>query len=93
MTTPITLPAIPPYHADTWSAPGMDGFAVTPSDSTNFNVVARALYIGVSGNVVVVTPSNTTLTFVGVQAGQILPVMAGRVNNTNTTATNIIGLV
>lgn len=93
MTTPITLPAITPYHSDTWSAPGMDGFTITPSDTVNFNSVARAIYVGVGGTVVLVTPQNTVLTFVGVQSGQILPVMAGRINATNTTATTMIGLV
>jgi len=75
------------------SGPAFDGFAVTPSDSVNFATDAKALYVGGAGNIVVVTPRGTVLTFVGVPVGAILPVCARRINSTNTTATNIIGLV
>jgi hypothetical protein len=75
------------------SMPASDAFAVTPHDSTNFTTAARSLYVGVTGNVAVVTPAGTVVTFVGVPAGMILPVEAQRVNSTNTTATNIVGLV
>lgn len=74
-------------------APAYDGFAVTPHNSTNFNVAARALYIGGAGDVVVVMASGAVLTFVGVPAGTLLPVRCTRVNSTNTTATSIIGLI
>lgn len=67
--------------------------AVTPHDSTNFGGVARALYVGGAGNVVVVFVNDTTGTFVGVPAGAVLPVLCKRVNSTNTTATNILALV
>ena len=52
----------------------------------------RALYIGVAGNVVV-TPlgAPTDVTFVGVQAGSILPVQVTRVRPA-TTAGSIVGL-
>ena len=93
MTTPITLPAIVPYHAETMRAPALDGFAVTPSDTVNFPSVARFLYVGTGGTVVLLTPANTMLTFTSVASGTQLYVMCGRVNNTNTTASNIVGLV
>ena len=73
-------------------APASDGFAVTPHDSTNFTNNARALFVGVGGDVVVVTPAGTALTFKNVPDGTILPVAAKRVNSTSTTATDIIGL-
>ncbi len=66
--------------------------AVTPHDSTNFAREMEGLYIGVGGNVVVVLPSDTAITFVGVPAGAILPVRCKRVNSTSTTATNIVAL-
>jgi len=66
--------------------------AVTPSDSTDFATVARALYVGGGGNVAVVGITGTVVTFVGVQQGTILPVRCVRVNSTNTTATSIIAL-
>ena len=63
-----------PYGANNATIPACDGFAVTPHDTTNFNSIARALYIGATGNVVLITPAGTTLTFVAVPAGFILPV-------------------
>jgi len=66
--------------------------AVTPSDSTNLSFDARALYVGTGGNVVVVFPDNSTVTFTNVQSGSILPVIAKRVNSTSTTASNIVAL-
>jgi len=73
--------------------PGMDMFAVTPSDATDFALSARGLYVGVGGTVVVVTLAGVAITFVNVASGQILPVACRRVNSTGTTATNIIGLI
>lgn len=73
----------------------VDALAVTPSDTVNFgtNITCRGLYIGTTGNVAVVLVSGNVVTFTGVPAGTILPVVCTRVNNTNTTASNIIGLI
>lgn len=73
--------------------PALDAFAITPSDSTNFTDVARSIYVGVAGNIAVVTLAGNTVTFVGAAAGSVLPVAAKRVNATNTTATNLVGLL
>lgn len=75
------------------NAPASDAFAVTPSDSVNFTNGARSLYVGVTGNVAVVTPAGTVVTFTAVPAGTVLPVEASRVNATGTTATSIVGLI
>lgn len=74
------------------AAPGVFSFAVTPSDSVDFTVFVRSLYVGVSGNVVVVNYDGSTVTFTAVPAGSILPVCCRRVNATNTSATNIVGI-
>ena len=66
--------------------------AVTPHDSTNFAREMEGLYVGGTGDVVVVLPSGTAITFVGVPAGTILPVRCIRVNSTSTTATSIVAL-
>ncbi len=66
--------------------------AVTPHDVTSFAREMEGLYVGVTGNVAVVLPSGTAVTFVGVPAGAILPVRCIRVNATNTTATSIVAL-
>lgn len=64
--------------------------AVTPSDSTSI-ALCRALYIGVSGDVAVVTKGGGTVTFKAAPVG-ILPVRVSKVMSTNTTATNILAL-
>ena len=53
----------------------------------------EVLYIGTAGNVALITAKGTTLTFVGLQAGQTLSVRASRVLSTGTTAGSIIALV
>jgi hypothetical protein len=66
--------------------------AVSPSDSVNLATPSRSLYVGGAGNVTVVTVGGQTITFTAVPAGSILPIQATRVNQTATTATNIISL-
>ena len=72
------------------SAPAYDAFAVTPNNSTE--IFARSLYVGGAGDVSVQTAGGTTVTFVGVPAGSLLPIRVQKVRTTGTTATNIIGL-
>jgi hypothetical protein len=75
------------------SAPARNAQAVTPSDSTDIPITdCRALYIGVGGNVSLITNGGQTVTFVGLQAGSILPVRCSRVRATDTTATNIVAI-
>jgi len=94
----MASPVIPAINASTASAPGFDGFAITPSDTTTFfannqPLCCRAIYVGVGGTIVLITAGGTTLTFLGVTAGQVLPVMAQQVKATGTTATNLIGII
>lgn len=82
-----------PFEPGTGVMPAFNGVEITPS-ATNLASIVRALYIGVAGNVVILTPASASLTFINVQAGSILPVMALAVAATasGTTAGNIIGL-
>jgi len=68
--------------------------AVTPGDTSgsNFTREAEGLYVGGAGDVALVLPSGTAITFVGVPAGTVLPVRCIRVNSTNTTATSMVAL-
>jgi hypothetical protein len=66
-----------------------DAFAITPSDATTQR--ANAVWVGAAGNVAIKTEDGTTLTFVGAQAGSILPVRTMQVLATGTTATNLAG--
>lgn len=71
--------------------PSYKVFPCTPSDSVNFTAEVRQLYIGTTGDVVVVNQDNTTCKFVGVLAGSMLgPFFIKRVNATQTSATNIV---
>ena len=74
------------------SSPAYSAEAVTPSDVTNFSSFARALYVGGAGNISVVMRDGETVVFNSLAAGSILPILAARVNATNTTATNIVAL-
>jgi hypothetical protein len=73
--------------------PARDAFAVSPSDTVNFASIVRGLYIGAAGDVVIVTPPGTAVTFASVPAGTVLPVQAIRVNQTLTNASSIVGLL
>lgn len=81
------------YSPPTGTMPGYDAFAITPS-ATPLTRVARALFIGVAGNVTVKTIMGTSVTFIGVQAGTILPIQVNVVNTTanGTTAGSILGI-
>lgn len=65
--------------------------AVTPSDSVNLPY-AMSIYVGATGNVSVLPEgSSTSVTYVGVPAGTVIPCKVRRVNSTNTTASSFIG--
>ena len=89
----VQVAGMPFYTAQTSIIPGQDGFAITPSDITNFNVAARAVYVGVAGDISIVTLKDTSLLFKNAVAGSVIPMMALRVNLTNTTATDLIGII
>ena len=74
------------------TAPAESAAAVTPSDSTDLTYLARALYIGSGGNLVIDVADGATVTFTNVMSGSILPVRVKRVRATSTTASNIVAL-
>jgi hypothetical protein len=67
-------------------------FAITPHDSNNFTYLTRGIYVGVTGNVTVVTASGAAVLYTAVPAGITLPIIAKRVNATGTTATGLVGM-
>jgi hypothetical protein len=77
-------------------SPACDGFSVTSNNTTVFSQPTRGVYVGVAGNLAVTMlgydNSNTALTFVGVQAGSILPIQVIQIKRTGTTANSILGL-
>lgn len=72
-----------------------NGAAVTPHDSNDLAVYARALYIGTGGGLKVITVGGSTLDFANLPSGFILPVSCKRVHatgQTGTIAANIVAL-
>lgn len=69
--------------------------AITPSDTVDIPVTdgpVLAVYVGTAGNIAAVQSDGTVVTFVGAQAGDVLPITCKRVNSTNTTASNLVAL-
>lgn len=74
-------------------SPVKSGAAITPHDTNELSFVTRAIYVGGAGNIVVLlADDSSTVTFTGVQAGQLLPIRAKKVLSTNTTATSLLAL-
>ena len=74
-------------------SPATDAFSVSPNDAGDLPMVTRALYIGGGGDLSVVMKDGTTVTFSSLSSGAILPIRASRVRATDTTASDIVGLV
>jgi len=74
--------------------PGMDYFAITPSDTVgdSFPEMTKWIHCGGDGNIAAVRRDGTAITFTACKAGVWYPISARRVNSTNTTATNLVGI-
>ena len=66
------------------------GAAIVPSDTALLNI--RGIYVGVTGNISLLTYGGNAITLTGVLAGTILPIETSRINATGTTATSLVGL-
>lgn len=67
--------------------------AITTSDVTVYAQPTRALYVGAAGNITVdMADGGTSVVFVAVQGGTILPIQVTRIYATGTTATSIVAL-
>ncbi|MBN2231709.1 MAG: hypothetical protein JW781_02665 [Deltaproteobacteria bacterium] len=78
-----------------WSLiiPAEECVSITPSDAANLTNPIRGLYVGVSGDVKIVDMRGNTITFAGLAAGIIHPIRAVKVFDTDTTATDIVGVL
>jgi hypothetical protein len=70
--------------------PAQDAQVIVPSDTVGQGPF-RALYVGVAGDVTLVTLGGNTVLFKAVPVG-VLPVGFRRVNASATAATNMVGL-
>ena len=93
------MSATDPYRDEPvdYSAPAVDGAAVTPDNSNDLTISSRALWIGGAGDLKVTMKgmqgdAGASITLVGVPAGTLLPLAVDRVWATGTTATNIVAL-
>lgn len=71
--------------------PATTGFAITASDSTQ--IKTRAIYVGTGGNLNVQFVLGNSVLLSNVQAGSVLPLSVLRVMSTNTTASDLVGLL
>lgn len=81
------------FYATGISTPIVGAFSISPDDSLDLAQVTRALYIGVTGDLSVVMKSGEAVTLVNVQAGTMLPFRLQRINQTGTSAQDLVGLV
>ncbi|UNA00764.1 hypothetical protein ZHS_8 [Edwardsiella phage vB_EpM_ZHS] len=61
-------------------------------NDTPFGFQARALYVGVGGNIAVTMADGSTAVFSNVPGGSVLPIRCTLVAASGTTATNLIAL-
>lgn len=66
-------------------APARSAVAVTPNDSNDLGTPARALYVGVGGDLKITTFDGQTVEFRNLPSGFVLPVMVARVYATGQT--------
>lgn len=67
------------------------GGATTFTNSDTVNLATPSvIYVGSSGNVKVTTAQGDNTVFIGLQAGQVIPVQVIRVWASDTTATNLL---
>jgi hypothetical protein len=66
-------------------------FAITPSDGTALAQPCRAIFIGGTGNLTVITNAGQTVLFSNVPVG-VLAISCSYVKATGTTATNLVGM-
>ena len=75
------------------SNPAENAAGVTPHDTNDITKGARALYVGTTGNIKMITAGGDTGTLKSVPAGAIITVRVKRVFSTGTSASNIVSIV
>jgi len=71
---------------------GEEGRLVTPSDTTLLDPIAKSVVVTdatAGANISVLTTGGSTIAFVGVAVGFIVPYRVARVNSTGTTVTSV----
>ena len=72
-------------------AVGQTAFAIVPHNTTKFVRRARAFYVGVGGDITVLTGAGDVVQLKDVPQGSVIPLEVVRVNATGTTASSLVG--
>ncbi|QQQ19555.1 hypothetical protein JIP62_05540 [Brevundimonas vitis] len=79
-------------HGRSPGSPARRAEAVTPSDTVDLTTYAKALYLGVGGDLTLIPAGSTAAVTLKNHAGGYVPVQARRVLATGTTAQHIVAL-
>ena len=79
-------------HAVGLTSPALTAEEITPDNGAALSHVTRALYVGQTGNVRVLTAEGDVVTFANMQGGGLYPIRVAQVFATGTTATDLVGL-
>ena len=79
-------------NTQSFSGPASSAQAITPSDTNDIETASRAIYVGSGGDLAVKMLGGADITFVGLNAGTILPIRVSRIKATGTTAGSIVSL-
>lgn len=72
-------------------AVGQTAFTIVPNNTTKFVRRARAFYVGVGGDITVLTGAGDVVQLKDVPQGAVIPLEVVRVNVTGTTASSLVG--
>lgn len=86
------MPAEDKYrnHRQELDSPSRDFAVVTKSDTVDFDVLPRAIYVGTGGDIMAVREDGVVVPFLNYPSGQYLPIRCIRINATGTTAGNFV---
>lgn len=80
-------------YVDSVIAPAQTCFTINPNDTADLPVITKSLYIGRSGDIMLVAASSETpVLFRNVVAGTTLDVRVRAVRQTGTSALDLVGL-
>jgi hypothetical protein len=79
-------------YADGLNSPAQNAEVVVPHDSNDLGQPSRGLVIGVGGTISVETVGGQSAVVLTVATGAVLALRVTRINNTGTSATNMVSL-